>query len=66
MLVFTIINKRDKFYKLGILCGILNQEYLKMRVKKMNIFKDIQKLEFVVETYFSDLQKFNISFFALT
>ena len=37
-----------------------------MRVKKMNIFKDIQKLEFVVETYFSDLQKFNISFFALT
>ena len=30
--------------KLGIICGILHQEYLKMRLKKGNIFKDI-KLE---------------------
>ena len=42
-MVFTIINKKKyfKFYKLGIICGILHQEYLKMRVKK-TIFKDIK------------------------
>ena len=34
--------KRIKFYKLGIICGILHLEYLKMRVKKVNIFKDIE------------------------
>ena len=44
-MVFTIIKKkRLKFYKLGIICGILHQDYLKMRVKKVKLFKDI-KLE---------------------
>jgi len=62
-MVFTIVNKRLKFYKLGIIYGILHQEYLKMRVKKVNIFKDI-KLEIFnsIETFFVDLQKFDISF----
>ena len=49
---FTIINKKDlKFY---IICGILHKKYLKMRVKKMNFFKDI-KLENLnsIETLFS-------------
>ena len=51
------------FYKLGIICGILHQEYLKMRVKKVNIFKDI-KLEIfnTIENFYFDLQKFYISF----
>ena len=60
-MVFTIIKKkRLKFYKLRIICGILDQEYLKMRVK---IVKDI-KLEnfYSIETFFFDLQKFDISF----
>ena len=54
--------KRLKFYKLGIICGILNQKYLKMRVKKVYIFKDI-KLEIFNsnETFYFDLQKFDIS-----
>ena len=35
-MVFTMIIKkiRLKFYKLGIICGILQREYLKMRVKR--------------------------------
>jgi len=63
-MVFTIVNKkRLKFYKLGIICGILHQEYLKMRVKKVYIFKDI-KLEIFnsIETFYFDLQKFDIPF----
>ena len=46
--------------KLGIICRILHQEYLKMRVKKMNIFKDIKLDNF--NSIFFDLQKFDISF----
>ena len=48
------LTKKIKFYKLGIICGILHQEYLKMGVKKLNIFKDI-KLEIftAIETFFS-------------
>jgi len=44
------------------ICGILHQEYLKMRVKKVNIFKDI-KLEIfnTIETFFR-FTKFDISF----
>ena len=46
-----------KFYKLGIICGILHQVYLKMRVKKVNIFKDIKLETFnSIETFFFDLQ----------
>jgi len=58
-MVFTIEQKRLKFYKLGIICGILHQEYLKMRVKKVDI-----KLEIFnsIETFYFDLQKFDISF----
>ena len=33
---------RKKFYNLETICGILHQEYLKMRVNKVNIFKDIE------------------------
>ena len=41
-MVFAKINKKGlKFYKLGIICGILHLDYLKMRVKKVNIFQDI-------------------------
>ena len=55
--------KRLKFYNLGIICGILQQEYLKMRVKKVNIFKDIVLENFYsIETIFFDLSNFNISF----
>ena len=52
-----------KVYNFGIICGILHQEHLKMRVKKLNIFKDI-KLEIFnsIETFFFDLQKLDISF----
>ena len=39
-MVFTMV----KFYKIGIICGIIHQEYLKIRVKKVTIFNDI-KLE---------------------
>jgi len=44
------------------MCGILHQEYLKMRVKKVYIFKDI-KLEIFnsIETFYFE-QKFDISF----
>ena len=34
--------KRIKFYKLGIICCILHQECMKMRVEKVNIYKDIE------------------------
>ena len=62
-MVFTIIKKRLKFYKLRTICGILDQEYLKMRVKIVNIFKDIKLENFnSIETFFFDLQKFDISF----
>ena len=63
-MVFTIINKkRLKFYNLGIINGILHQEYLKMRVKKMNIFKDreLENLNSIEKICFY-LLKFNISF----
>ena len=60
---FTIINKKDWSSKLGIICGILNQEYLKMRVKKVNIFKDIKLENFnLIKTFFFDLQKLDITF----
>ena len=55
--------KRLKFYKLGIICGILHLEYLKMRIKNSNIFKDTELENFnSIETIFLDLQQFNISF----
>ena len=60
-MIFTIDNKKDlKFFKLVIISGILHQEYLKMRVGehfdiKLKIFNSI-------ETFFFDLQKFDISF----
>jgi len=42
---------------------MLHQEYLKMRIKKVNIFKDIKLETFnSIETFFFDLQKFDISF----
>ena len=52
------------FYKqLGIICGILHLDYLKMRVKKVNIFQDIALKNFIsIESIFFNLQKFNISF----
>ena len=34
-------DKLTKINKFGINCGILHHEYLKMCVKKVNIFKDI-------------------------
>ena len=51
-MVFTLVNKkRLKFYKLGIICGILHQDYLKMRVKKVYIFKDIKLEIFEIVEY---------------
>ena len=41
-MVSLYLKKRFKFPNLGIICGILHQEYLKMRVKKVNIFQDIE------------------------
>ena len=63
-MVFTMIKKkRFKFYNLEIVCDILHQEYLEMRLKKVNIFKDIELENFnSIETIFFDLLKFNISF----
>ena len=58
-----LTKKKSKFYKLGIICGILHQEYLKMLVKKVYIFKDINLEIFnSIETFYFDLQKFDISF----
>ena len=51
--------KRLKVFKIVIFCSILHQEYLKMRVKKVNI--ELENFN-SKETYFFDLQKFNISF----
>ena len=61
-MVFTIINKKG-FYKLGIIWGILHQEYLKMRVKNVNILKNMNSSRNFnsIETNFLDLQKKNIS-----
>ena len=43
-----------KFYKFGTICGILHQEYLKMRDKNVNIFKDIELENFnLIGTIFS-------------
>ena len=58
-MVFTIVNK--KIEVLYIICGILHQEYLKMRVEKVNIFKDI-KLEFFnsIENNFFSIYKNSI------
>ena len=62
-MVFTIIKKKIlKFYNLGIICGILHQEYLKMRVKKITFLKDIELKNYnSIETIFFDSLKFNIS-----
>ena len=63
-MVFTIVNK--KIEVLYIICGILHQEYLKMRVEKVNIFIDI-KLEIFnsIETFFR-FTKILYFFYALT
>ena len=48
-----IKKKRFKFYNLEIVCDILHQEYLEMRLKKVNIFKDIELENFnSIETIF--------------
>ena len=49
-----------------MICGILQREYLKMRVRKVNIFKNIE-LENCnsIETIYFDLQKFHISLLPL-
>ena len=62
-MVFAIINKkRLKFYKLGNFCGILRLDYLKMRVRKVNIFQDIALKNLnSIESISCYLQKFNIS-----
>jgi len=63
---FTKVNKkRFKFYKLGIICGILHQSYLKYAEKRWNIFKDIKlKIFNSIDTFF-DLQKLDILFMPL-
>ena len=53
-----------KFYKLRIICGILCQEYLKMLVKIVDIFKDIKLENLNSSEFFFYLQKFDISFMA--
>ena len=58
--------KRLKFYKLRNICGILHQEYLKMRFKKVNSFKDINLGKFIKLKLFFDLEKFDISFMPIT
>ena len=54
MVSAKINKKRLKFYKLGINCGILHLDYQKMRVKKVNIFQDIntEKLKFYWKYFF--------------
>ena len=57
------LKKRSKFYKLGIICGILylDLDYLKMRVKKVNISHDIALKNFdSIERISFDLQ--NLTF----
>ena len=53
-MVSLYLKKRFKFPNLGIICGILHQEYLKIRVKNVNIFKDKELKNFnSIETIFS-------------
>ena len=54
-MVFAKINKKGlKFYKLGFICGIIHLDYLKMCVKKVNIFQDIATINFnSIESIFS-------------
>ena len=63
-MVFTRINKQDlSSITSEFINGILHQEYLKIRVKKMNIFKDIELENFnSIEIIFFNLLKVNISF----
>ena len=49
-----------KIFNLGIICGILHQEYLKMGVKKVKILKDIELKSFNSIVIFFNLQKFYI------
>ena len=61
MVSAKINKKRSKFYKFGIICGILYLDYLKMRVKKVNIFQDIVLKNLnSIESISFYLQKFNI------
>jgi len=56
------LTKRLKFYKLGIIYGILHLDYLKMRVRKVNTIQDIALKNFnSIENISFYLQKFNIS-----
>ena len=56
-MVFTIVNKKDwSSYKLGIICGILLQEYLKKCVKKVNILKTLNLKSLIQLKLFFDLQ----------
>ena len=46
-----------KFYKLGIICGILHQEYQKMHEIKVNACGDIKRENFnSIEIFFLDLK----------
>ena len=67
-MVFTLIKKkRLKFYNLGIICGILYQGYLKMRVKKGYIFKDTELENFnSIESIFVRFTKIQYFIYALT
>ena len=54
-MVFTINIKNDfkVLFKLGIICGILHQEYLKMHEIKVNICGDIRRENFnSIETFY--------------
>ena len=63
MVSAKINKKRLKFYKLGIICGILYLDYLKMSVRMVNIFQDIVLKNLnSIESISFYLQKFNISF----
>ena len=42
ILLFSLNKKDWSFYELGIIYGILHQEYLKMPVKKVNTFNSIE------------------------
>ena len=67
-MVFTMIKKkRFKFYNLEIVCDILHQEYLEMRVKKVNIFKNIELENFnSIKTIFFQFIKIQYFINALT
>ena len=50
--------KRLKLSTFGIICGILHLEYLKMRVKKVKMFHDIELENFnSIETIFFSIYK---------